>query len=104
MPITWGKPFFVSLSKKLIAYFVRRESLLLQDPNSRFTQDLYKYYLRAAGQLMSKYFKKVSQWTYIYEDISLFVPDEDLDIAGARLKLLNTKQRKKAKARENRKY
>jgi hypothetical protein len=88
---------------ELYAFHVRKESLQALDAKSSVGKDLYRFYLRSAYQLMSKYFTKVGKWTYIYDEVPLFVPGEDLAAARDRVKMLDTKQRRKLKkrAREN---
>jgi hypothetical protein len=88
------------LLAEMYATHVRKESLHgSQGLKPVLLQDLYKHYLRAAYQLMSKYFNKVDQWTYVYGDIPLFVSGETLAEASDRLKLLDTKQRRQQKRR-----
>lgn len=80
---------------ELYALHVRKAPLNIQKEASAFAEDIYRYYLRAAFQLMSKYFQKLGAWSYLYEDIPLFVPNETLDEAEERIRLLETKQRKR---------
>jgi len=82
---------------ELYAYHVRKANLCELDPESNLVIDLYKYYLRSAYQLMTKYFQKVGSWVYLYEDVPLFVPNSSLAESKERLRLLETRQRKKMK-------
>jgi len=82
---------------ELYAHHVRKETLEQQDPKSNFTEDLYKYYLRCAYQLMCKYFMKVGPFTYIYEEVPLFIAGESLADAEDRLRNIDTKHRRKKK-------
>jgi len=82
---------------ELYAHHVRKETLEQQDPKSNFTEDLYKYYLRCAYQLMCKYFMKVGPFTYVYEEVPLFIAGETLADAEDRLRNIDTKHRRKKK-------
>jgi len=82
---------------ELYAHHVRKETLEQQDPKSNFTEDLYKYYLRCAYQLMCKYFMKVGPFTYVYEEVPLFIAGESLADAEDRLRNIDTKHRRKKK-------
>jgi len=86
---------------ELYAAHIRQASLELEDPSCVFVHDLYKHYLRSAQQLMAKYFIKVDKLVYLYYDVPLFVPGETLEQAQARLKLLETKQRRSKKHEED---
>jgi len=57
-------------------------------------QDLYKYYLRAALDLLAKYFIKHDRFTFFYDGIPLFVPNGSLDEALARIKSISARSRK----------
>eukprot|EP01119_Soliformovum_irregulare_P009364 TRINITY_DN2262_c0_g2_i1.p1 TRINITY_DN2262_c0_g2~~TRINITY_DN2262_c0_g2_i1.p1 ORF type:complete len:221 (-),score=75.43 TRINITY_DN2262_c0_g2_i1:24-686(-) len=82
---------------ELYALHIRKGELHKQVNSPIFVEDLYKFYLRAAFQLMAKYFQKVGAWTYLYEDIPLFISNETLGQAEDRLRLLETRQRKRMK-------
>jgi len=82
---------------ELYAQHIRKARLDCEDQNSVFIQDLYKYYLRACVELLSKYFEKRDKYTYLYDDIPLFVPGETLDQAEERIKTMKTRARKKRK-------
>lgn len=82
---------------ELYAQHIRKARLDCEDQNSVFIQDLYKYYLRACVELLSKYFEKRDKYTYLYDDIPLFVPGETLEQAEERIKTMKTRARKKRK-------
>lgn len=82
---------------ELYAQHIRKSRLDQQDQSSVFIQDLYKFYLRACVELLSKYFEKRDKWTYLYDEVPLFVPGETLDDAQNRLKGLQTRARKRSK-------
>jgi hypothetical protein len=80
---------------ELYAQHIRKARLDCEDQSSVFIQDLYKYYLRACVELLSKYFDKRDKYTYLYDDIPLFVPGESLEQAEERIKTMKTRARKK---------
>mmetsp|Transcript_716 Transcript_716/g.975 ORF Transcript_716/g.975 Transcript_716/m.975 type:complete len:281 (+) Transcript_716:165-1007(+) len=80
---------------ELYSRHIRKARLELQDQNSVFIQDLYKFYLRACIELLSKYFEKVNKWTYLYEDVPLFVANESPADAEERIRTMRTRTRKK---------
>jgi len=80
---------------ELYAQHIRKARLDCEDQSSVFIQDLYKYYLRACVELLSKYFEKRDKYTYLYDDIPLFVPGESLEQAEERIKTMKTRARKK---------
>jgi hypothetical protein len=80
---------------ELYAQHIRKARLDCEDQSSVFIQDLYKYYLRACVELLSKYFEKRDKYTYLYDDIPLFVPGETLEQAEERIKTMKTRARKK---------
>jgi len=82
---------------ELYAQHIRKARLDCEDQSSVFIQDLYKYYLRACVELLSKYFEKRDKYTYLYDDIPLFVPGETLEQAEERIKTMKTRARKKRK-------
>jgi len=59
-----------------------------------FKQDLYKYYLRAALDLLAKYFIKHDRFTFLYDGVPLFVPNGSLDEALTRIKSISARNRK----------
>lgn len=80
---------------ELYARHIRKSRLDLEDPSSVFIQDIYKYYLRACVELLSKYFEKLDKYTYLDDDIPLFVPNGSLEDAESRIKQMKTRARKK---------
>jgi len=80
---------------ELYAQHIRKARLDCEDQSSVFIQDLYKYYLRACVELLSKYFEKRDKYTYLYDDIPLFVAQETLEQAEERIKTMKTRARKK---------
>eukprot|EP01114_Cavostelium_apophysatum_P007731 TRINITY_DN19903_c0_g1_i1.p1 TRINITY_DN19903_c0_g1~~TRINITY_DN19903_c0_g1_i1.p1 ORF type:complete len:334 (-),score=62.01 TRINITY_DN19903_c0_g1_i1:111-1112(-) len=88
---------------EMYSMHVRKANLAEQDKTSVFTQDLYKYYLRAAMELLSKYFEKRPHFTFLYvdEDLPLFIPGESLESAEQRISQLGTKQRHQRKRDRN---
>jgi len=66
-----------------------------------FKDDLYKYYLRACLDLLAKYFIKQDKFTFMYDDIPLFVPNGSLDDALARIKIICARNRKAKKEKDN---
>ena len=84
----------------MYAWHLRKARLDVQDQNSVFIQDLYKFYLRSCIELLTKYFEKRSKWTYLYDDIPLFVPDGTLAEAADRMKKMRSRFRKKKRVDE----
>lgn len=82
---------------ELYAQHLRKARLDWEDQNSVFIQDLYKYYLRACVELLSKYFDKRDKYLYLYDDMPLFIPGESLEKAEERLRNMKTRARKKRK-------
>jgi hypothetical protein len=82
---------------ELYTWHVKHARLDLEDSTSVFTQDLYKYYLRSAFQLLAQYFEKYDSFSYLYIDEPLFVPGEKLEQATQRIKRMGTRTRKKMK-------
>eukprot|EP01119_Soliformovum_irregulare_P001400 TRINITY_DN11102_c0_g1_i1.p1 TRINITY_DN11102_c0_g1~~TRINITY_DN11102_c0_g1_i1.p1 ORF type:complete len:270 (+),score=30.82 TRINITY_DN11102_c0_g1_i1:700-1509(+) len=80
---------------ELYASHVKHIDLPTLDTRTCNVADLYKKYLRAALQLMSKYFGKAANWTYVYDSIPLFIPNETLEEAKDRLKLIGPRKRTK---------
>jgi len=83
---------------ELYAQHIRKARLEQEDISSVFVHDLYKFYLRASVELLSKYFEKRDKYTYLYEDTPLFVPGGNLDQAEERIRNMKTRARKKRKA------
>jgi len=85
---------------ELYALHIRHARLDLQDQESIFIQDLYKFYLRYALELLGKYFEKTpakyGKWTFLYDiDNPLFIPGEPLRQAERRIKDMKTRARKR---------
>eukprot|EP01118_Nematostelium_gracile_P011859 TRINITY_DN4276_c0_g1_i1.p1 TRINITY_DN4276_c0_g1~~TRINITY_DN4276_c0_g1_i1.p1 ORF type:complete len:241 (+),score=52.86 TRINITY_DN4276_c0_g1_i1:80-724(+) len=84
---------------ELYSQYIKRVRLDLEDPKCIFTQDLYRCYLRASLELLSKYFRKLDKWTYLFhDDRPLFVPGLTIEEAQERVKnqktIARTKKRK----------
>jgi hypothetical protein len=80
---------------ELYAKHIRKCRLDLEDDSSILIQDLYKYYMRACVELLSKYFEKLDKYTYLDDDVHLFVPNGTLEDAEKRIKNMPTRSRKK---------
>eukprot|EP01119_Soliformovum_irregulare_P003082 TRINITY_DN13383_c0_g1_i1.p1 TRINITY_DN13383_c0_g1~~TRINITY_DN13383_c0_g1_i1.p1 ORF type:complete len:217 (+),score=47.64 TRINITY_DN13383_c0_g1_i1:770-1420(+) len=89
--------------KKFLAelYAARKRQGALKDldPVAPATQALYTHYSRAADQLMSKYFDRVGKHVYAYGDTPLFIPGGELLEAADRIKGIETKSRRKKRAK-----
>jgi len=79
---------------ELYAQHIRKANLQHENQNSIFIQDLYKYYLRSCVELLSKYFQKVDKYTFLYDDIPLFIAGGNLDDAEDRISKMGTIQRR----------
>jgi len=79
---------------ELYAQHIRKANLQLENQTSVFIQDLYKFYLRACVELLSKYFQKMDKFSFLYDDIPLFVPGSSLEEAEERISKMGTIQRK----------
>jgi len=86
---------------ELYAQHIRKARLDQEDISSVFVHDLYKFYLRASVELLSKYFEKRDKYTYLYEDVPLFVPNGTLEQAEERIRNMKTRARKKRKLLPN---
>jgi len=82
---------------ELYAQHIRKARLDQEDISSVFVHDLYKFYLRASVELLSKYFEKRDKYTYLYEDVPLFVPNGTMEQAEERIRNMKTRARKKRK-------
>jgi len=80
---------------ELYSLHIRKARLDIQDQNSVLIQDLYKFYLRAAVELLGKYFLKRGKYTYLYDDIPLFQPGSSLKATEERLRAMKTRARKR---------
>lgn len=83
---------------ELYALTMRKARLDTQDKSKVIIQDLYKFYLRAAIELLCKYFERKDNFTYLYSDVVLFVPGETLDAAEKRIKAIKSKSSKRSRA------
>eukprot|EP01117_Protostelium_nocturnum_P002839 TRINITY_DN1375_c0_g1_i1.p1 TRINITY_DN1375_c0_g1~~TRINITY_DN1375_c0_g1_i1.p1 ORF type:complete len:304 (-),score=83.54 TRINITY_DN1375_c0_g1_i1:115-1026(-) len=86
---------------ELYAYHIRKAKLELEDPNSIFIQDLYKFYLRASLELLSKYFEKRGKYMFLYEDLPLFRIGNTLEEAEERIRNMRTRARMMKRKRMN---
>jgi len=82
---------------ELYAQHIRKARLDQEDISSVFVHDLYKFYLRASVELLSKYFEKRDKYTYLYEDVPLFMANGTLEQAEERIRNMKTRARKKRK-------
>lgn len=80
---------------ELYAMHIRKSQLDKEDPSSVFVQDLYKFYYRASMELLSKYFEKRDKFTFLDEDVPLFIPNGNVQEAEIRLKQIKSRARKK---------
>jgi len=90
---------------ELYAFHIRHSRLDLENQDSIFIQDLYKFYLRYALELLGKYFEKapisIGKWVFLCQSESpLFVPGSSLREAEERIKKMKTRARKREKASE----
>jgi len=80
---------------ELYAQHIKKARLDLEDQKSVFIQDIYKFYMRACVELMSKYFHKRDKYTYLYDDVMLFQPGGTLEQAEKRLSAMKSRSRKR---------
>jgi len=80
---------------ELYSLHIRKARLDIQDQSSVLIQDLYKFYLRAAVELLGKYFLKRGKYTYLYDDVHLFIPGDSLKHTEERLRAMKTRARKR---------
>jgi len=83
---------------ELYAQHIRRARLDLENQDSIFIQDLYKFYLRAVLELLAKYFEKCDKYTFLDDEAPLFVPGTLIKDAEARMKTMRTRARKRKTA------
>jgi len=83
---------------ELYAQHIRRARLDLENQDSIFIQDLYKFYLRAVLELLAKYFEKCDKYTFLDDDAPLFVPGTSIKEAELRMKTMRTRARKRKSA------
>jgi len=86
---------------ELYAQHIKKARLDWEDQSSVFIQDLYRYYMRACVELLSKYFDKRDKYTYLYDDTPLFVPNESLEMAEERIKSMRSRARKRRHSEDN---
>jgi len=85
---------------ELYGHHIHQSRLEHENQQSPFIQDIYKYYLRAGVELLSKYFEKCGRFTFLYdEETPLFIPGGALRDAEQRMKKMRTRARKRE--REN---
>jgi len=82
---------------ELYAKHIRKADLQKENHSSPFIQDLYKYYLRACVELLSKYFIKHDRHTFLYDDVPLFIAGGSLEEAEYRMSKMGTIQRRQKK-------
>lgn len=82
---------------ELYAKHIRKGDLREEKAQSMFIQDLYKFYMRASVELMSKYFEKRDKLTYLDEEIPLFIPNGSFSDAEERIKKIVARTRRKRK-------
>jgi len=80
---------------ELYAQHIKKARLDWEDQSSVFIQDLYRYYMRACVELLSKYFDKRDKYTYLYDDTPLFLPNENIEHAEERIKSMRSRARKR---------
>jgi len=78
---------------ELYAKYIRKTNIEIEDQSSVIIQDIYKFYLRACTELLSKYFQKVDKYTYLYDDSPLFKPGGSLFEAEIRIKNMKSLNR-----------
>lgn len=83
---------------ELYAQHIRRARLDLENQDSIFIQDLYKFYLRAVLELLAKYFEKCDKYTFLDDDAPLFVAGTSIKEAEVRMKTMRTRARKRKSA------
>lgn len=88
---------------ELYAVHARSARLDLQDPQSVFIQDCYKFYLRSALELLGKYFTKspslpaTAKYAFLYdEEVPLFIAGGSLPDATYRISHVKTRARKRS--------
>lgn len=83
---------------ELYAQHIRRARLDMENQDSIFIQDLYKFYLRACLELLAKYFEKCDKYTFLDDGVPLFVAGTSLKEAEVRMKTMRTRARKRKSA------
>jgi len=77
---------------ELYAQYIRKDRLDVQDFRCVCIQDLYKFYFRAAMELLAKYFDKHGKYSFLYKDVPLFVAEASLEEAANRIKQIKPKK------------
>jgi hypothetical protein len=80
---------------ELYAKFVRKVDLQKENLHTIVAQDIYKFYFRSTMELLTKYFEKRDKFTFLDEDVPLFVPHGTLDEADLRLRNIKVRGRKR---------
>jgi len=83
---------------ELYAQHIRRARLDLENQDSIFIQDLYKFYLRACLELLAKYFEKCDKYTFLDDGVPLFIAGTSVKDAEMRMKTMRTRARKRKSA------
>jgi len=83
---------------ELYSKHVRKCDLKMEDYSKICIKDLYKYYKRSCVELLSKYFIKFDENTFLYESLPLYIPGSSLRDAEIRIGKLGTIQRKNRKS------
>lgn len=84
---------------ELYSEYIRKDRLDLQDSRCVCIQDLYKFYFRAAMELLGKYFTKHGKYAFLYKEVPLFVSEGSLEDASARIKQIKPKKSESKKRR-----
>lgn len=86
---------------ELYAENIRKDRLDVQDFRCVCIQDLYKFYFRAAMELLGKYFDKHGKYAFLYKEIPLFVPEGSLEEASNRIKQIKPKKTDSKRKRQD---
>jgi len=78
---------------ELYGKYIRKTDIEIEDQSSVIIQDIYKFYLRACTELLSKYFEKIDKYTYLYDDLPLFKAGGSLFEAETRIKNMKSLNR-----------
>jgi len=83
---------------ELYSFHVRGAKLENASQESILIQDLYKFYLRCCLELLSKYFERYDdRYTFLYDDIPLFVEHGTLKESEMRIKNMRSRARKRVR-------
>jgi hypothetical protein len=80
---------------ELWALHEKDKDLSASELSPTFKEDLYKYYLRAALDLLAKYFVKHEKFAFLYDGTPLFVPNGTAQDAISRIKTISARNRKR---------